>query len=281
LRRVAADRAYDLYVDHLKRCLTGTLEKEEFLARRPAGLRGHLYDLLRKRGLSVGRMRPINQDAALEGRLWEPPEHGLTMVGHRRLDNLRLCLDQIIADDVQGDVIEAGVWRGGASIFMKAILEAHGDRRGLWLADSFEGLPPPDPDRYPADDGLDLSPAVHPELSQSLETVRDNFLRYGLLDERVTFVKGWFRDTLPELRDRQWALVRLDGDLYESTMDGLTNLYPGLSAGGFLVIDDFGAIPACEQAVEDYRAEHGIETRMETIDWTGIYWRKPAALTTG
>ena len=90
-----------------------------------------------------------------------------------------------------------------------------------------------------------------------------NFELYNLLDERVRFLPGWFKDTLPTIRDRTWSVVRLDGDFYESTMDGLTNLYPKLSVGGFLIIDDY-SIPACRQAVEDYRTEHGIDEPIKT-----------------
>ena len=107
----------------------------------------------------------------------------------------------------------------------------------------------------------------------SVESVRENFRRYGLLDDRVRFVEGWFRDTLPKLRTNTWALVRLDGDMYESTMDGLINLYDGLSVGGFLIVDDL-ALDPCREAVEDFRRERRIEDPIEEIDWTGGYWRK-------
>src|SRR5262249_5679025 len=103
--------------------------------------------------------------------------------------------------------------------------------------------------------------------------VERNFRLYGLLDERVLFLEGWFKDTLPTVRDRAWSVIRLDGDYYESTMDGLTNLYPQLAVGGFLIVDDW-SIDACRQAVEDYRAEHGIEEPIETIDWTAVFWRR-------
>jgi len=105
--------------------------------------------------------------------------------------------------------------------------------------------------------------------------VQASFARYGLLDDQVRFVPGWFRDTLPGLAGHPWSLLRLDGDLYESTMDALTNLYPSLSVGGWIVIDDF-SIAACAKAVEDFRADHGITTPMQVIDWTGRAWRREA-----
>jgi O-methyltransferase len=206
-----------------------------------------------------------------EGRDW--PRHGQTMVGLKRMRNIRDCVEAVVEEDVAGDLIEAGVWRGGASILMRAALEAFGDQgRHVWLADSFQGLPDPDPERYPADSGPVWAQRLE-VLAVSVDEVRENFRRYGLLDERVHFVEGWFRDTLPGLRDREWSLIRLDGDMYESTMDGLVNLYGGLSEGGFLLVDDF-AIPPCREAVEDFRRERGIDEPIERVDWTGVYWRK-------
>lgn len=205
-----------------------------------------------------------------EGRDW--PRHGQTMIGLERMRSLRDCVETIISEDIPGDLIEAGVWRGGAGILMRGVLEANGDdRRGVWLADSFEGLPSPNVERYPADHESWAHAAA--DLAVSAGEVRENFRRYGLLDKRVRFVEGWFRDTLPNLRDQRWSLVRLDGDMYESTMEALANLYPGLSPGGFLIVDDFALAP-CRQAVHEFRREHSINEPIEEVDWTAVFWRK-------
>ncbi len=111
-------------------------------------------------------------------------------------------------------------------------------------------------------------------LAVSLEQVKSNFSRYGLLDEQVRFLKGWFRDTLPTTSGRRWAVIRLDGDMYESTMDGLVHLYANLSPGGYIIIDDYGAVPACRQAVHDYRERHGVREEIRPIDWTGVFWQR-------
>jgi hypothetical protein len=194
------------------------------------------------------------------------------MVGLQRLENVQQCVKQVIIDDVPGDLIETGVWRGGVAIFMRAILEAYNDRdRIVWAADSFEGLPPPDPDAFPADAGSQLHTAD--VLAVSRDEVARNFDLYGLLDDQVRFLEGWFRDTLPTVRDRTWAVVRLDGDMYESTMDALTNLYPGLAVGGYLIVDDYEYEP-CKKAVEEYRAANDITDPVMPIDWLGAYWRR-------
>jgi hypothetical protein len=93
----------------------------------------------------------------------------------------------------------------------------------------------------------------------------------------VEFVEGYFNETLPTLRGRPWSVVRLDGDTYEATWVGLDSLYPGLSAGGYLIIDDYGLIPECHAAVHDFRREHEITEPIEKIDFNGIRWRKESA----
>jgi hypothetical protein len=201
------------------------------------------------------------------------PSRAHTMIGLKRLTNLETLIEDILENDVPGDLLEAGAWRGGATIFMRAVLEAHGVRdRVVWVADSFEGLPPPNPEEFPADAGLDLSGIE--ELAVSVEEVKRNFSRYGLLDDQVRFLKGWFSDTFPTAPIEKLALLRLDGDLYESTMDTLIPLYPKVSSGGYVIADDY-FIPAERQAVDDYRAKHGIVAPLKVIDWTGVYWQKP------
>jgi hypothetical protein len=200
------------------------------------------------------------------------PAEAETMVGLFRLDNLQHCIIDILRRGVPGDFIETGVWRGGAAIFMRAVLKAHGDaRRNVWLADSFQGLPKPDVANYPADQGDELW--TFQELAVPLETVKHNFERYGLLDDQVRFVQGWFRDTLPTVPIDCLALLRLDGDLYESTMVALRSLYHKVSPGGYVIVDDYGATPTCQQAVDDFRRACGVREPLWPIDWGGVFWQ--------
>ena len=204
------------------------------------------------------------------GKDW--PLHGLTMVGLTRLDDLQGCVERVVADGVEGDLIEAGVWRGGASMLMRATLDTLGERdRVVWLADSFAGFPAPDAERFPDDGDLDLSP--HDFLAVGVEEVQSYFSRLGLADG-IRFVPGFFDQTMPRLRGRRWSLVRLDGDTYESTWVTLEALYPGLAKGGYLIVDDYGFVPACRQAVDDYRAAHGIAEPLEEVDWNCARWRR-------
>lgn len=213
----------------------------------------------------------LDVDVRAEGLDW--PSTALTMVGRRRLRNLRELIERVVQEGVPGDVLEAGVWRGGASMLARAVLAVHGvtDRR-VWVADSFEGLPPPDP-AYPADEGSDLH--TFDELAVSLEQVQASFAQLGLLDDQVTFVKGWFRDTMPTIPVERLAVLRLDGDLYESTIDPLRHLYDRVSPGGWVIIDDYYMLDCCQAAVHDHFADRGGPPELQRIDHVGACFQKP------
>lgn len=227
--------------------------------------------LLNKQQLALVRRK--ERDYALREQGLDPPGDAETMIGLVRLENLRQAIRTVVDEDVPGDVLEAGVWRGGASIFMRAALVAYGapDRK-VWLADSFAGLPPPDLERYPQD--KDMSLHLLPYMVATLDRVRKAFARYELLDENVHFIEGWFKDTLHTAPVRQLSLLRVDGDMYESTIQVLEALYDRVSPGGFVIIDDYKAFRECRQATDDYRASHAINDPITEIDWTGVYWRK-------
>ncbi len=270
-----------IYIDHLKNLLLDTVNKERLAYGEYIPLDDNNFNwklkiirkidkFIRKRDIAICRLS--NAETREEGRDW--PSYADTMIGLKRLENIQFCFNEIIKDNVPGDFIETGVWRGGATIFMKALLKDLKIKdRNVWVADSFEGLPPPNETLYPADKG-DLHDTKSDHLAISLETVKYNFQKYDLLDDSVKFLKGWFKDTLPSAPIEKLSIIRLDGDMYESTMDGLVNLYPKLSKGGFIIIDDWGAVEACKKAVIDYRKANNITEEIKTIDWTGAYWRK-------
>ena len=196
----------------------------------------------------------------------------VTMIGRERLDNLHDAVESVIDDGVPGHLIETGVWRGGACILMRGILKARDvTDRNVYVADSFTGLPWPDSAAYPLD--KDDNHHQIPDLAVSEDTVRKNFEAYGLLDDSVKFVKGWFKDTLHRL-DGPFAVIRLDGDMYGSTIEAMNALYPKLSPGGVCIVDDY-SLARCCAAITDYRAKHDIAAPIHRIDWAGAYWRKP------
>jgi O-methyltransferase len=269
--------AEQLYLDLMKRSLTFLLYglEDDFLpVRRPQNpLKRLLFDWIRKRGIELLLPKVKNLEVRFEGKDWPLPKLALTAIGMIGLDNLQFCVEDVLRREVAGDLIETGAWRGGASIFMRSVLKAHNvEGRKVYVADSFEGLPKPDPEKYPADAG-DRHHTFE-FLAVSLKQVKENFSRYGLLDDQVCFIEGWFRDTLPALKDQKWAVVRLDGDMYESTWDGLVNLYPNLSIGGYVIVDDYGAVKGCREAVEDFRRANKIEEPIYAVDWGRVFWQR-------
>jgi len=251
------ETANDLYFDLLKRSLTNTIFRRE-------------------PDIDDDEFRFTMNFA--EHYIESPAVSMLTLV---RFDNLKECIENILRDCVPGDLIETGVWRGGASIFMRAVLKVHGAMgRTVWVADSFEGLPEPDPELYPLEAKVQSGPVMkklYHNLAASLDEVQRNFAAYGMLDEQVKFLKGWFKDTLPTAPTGPLALIRLDGDFYESTRDGLTALYDRLSPGGYVIVDDYGqdTWTYCRKAVDEFREERQIAASMVRVDSTCHYWRKP------
>lgn len=266
-----ADSLEERYLDLLKRYLTRYDFGESY---RKITLNTPLLRVagrfLASRGLEVVQVSPADLGDRMVGMDW--PLTAETMIGLKRLDNLEETIREVLQRRVPGDLIEAGAWRGGATIFMRAVLQVyHDEERRVWVADSFRGLPKPNAELYPADAGNTLW--TYNQLAVPVEEVQANFRRYGLLDERVKFLVGWFKDTLPSAPIERLAVLRIDADLYESTTEALRYLYPKLSVGGYVIIDDY-VIPACKKAVLDYRGEHGITEEIKRIDWTGVYWQK-------
>jgi hypothetical protein len=197
-----------------------------------------------------------------------------------RFDNLQYCICDVVRRGVPGDLVETGVWRGGATIFMRALLTVLGDQKRLvWAADSFEGLPEPDAEKFPLEAKAFASAAMtkyYKHLAVDMEAVQANFAAYGMLDDRVRFLKGWFKDTLPVAPISEIAVLRLDGDYYESTMDALQNLYDKVAPGGYVIVDDYGedSWTYCSKAVDEFRAARDIRSPLVRVDKPCWYWQK-------
>jgi hypothetical protein len=267
-----------LYIDLLKKTLSYSLWEDpgkplQSVAYRAGFLKPlvlFLGRLLEKFRLRIVVLRDMEQERRVPGSTWPAWAH--SMIGNERLSNLELAVITVVRENIPGDLIETGVWRGGACILMKGVLNACGDyERRVFVADSFAGLPPPNPEKHPSDAGDQHH--AHEFLAVSKEAVEANFKNYGLLDEKVVFLKGWFKDTLASAPISHLAVMRLDGDMYESTMDALCNLYHKLSVGGFCIIDDY-ALAGCKEAVDEFRLKNGIKEPLQVIDYSGRYWRK-------
>lgn len=208
-----------------------------------------------------------NEKRRMFGQDW--PSLALTMTGSIRMRTLRKMVQTVVEENIPGDLVETGVWRGGSCIYMKLILDAFGDtKRNVWVCDSFQGLPPPNP--VFTEDAGDPHHTYRP-LAVSRHEVMENFKRFGALDDRVVFLEGWFKDTLPAAPIDRISILRLDGDMYESTIDALESLYHRIVPGGFVIIDDYFMAP-CAKAVEDFREKYGIHQPIFPIDGMGSWW---------
>jgi len=247
------DPAFEMYVDLMAKCLTDMIY-------------GADRTIVRR-----GKKIQFDAKKRFQGRDW--PVVGHSMAGIRRLENVAHLTNRVIHEGIPGEFIETGVWRGGASAMVRGVLKFRGvtDRK-VYLADSFEGLPPPNDQDFPADKGSRYH--TRGRLAVGVEAVEKTFNAYGLMDDQVEFVIGWFKDTLHKLDVPQFALIRLDGDMYESTIQAILALYPKLAPGGFVIVDDYGGIKACREAIHDYRDEFGITDEIHKIDHTGVWWQK-------
>jgi O-methyltransferase len=241
---MADDIVRGLYLELLKKCVTD-----------------YIY------GTSKERTR------AKVGKGW--PHRAHTMIGLQRLDHLQYCIERVLEDNIDGDLIECGVWRGGATIFMRGVLKAYNSPKKVFVADSFDGLPEPDIEKYPADEG-DVH-HTHERLAISARRVKQNFDGYGLRDDQVIFIKGFFDKSLPIAPIEKLSIIRLDGDMYGSTWESLEHLYPKLQTGGFIIVDDYG-LDNCKSAIHDYRTKYSIDDVIQTdnngIPIQGCFWRK-------
>ncbi len=277
------DNASADYIEFLKKVLSGYFYDDsvwkvvDFRNQKPESIGRPLkfiYDCIEacilkkveRRSIVLMKKARFDSESRLQGK--DFPSIGYTMIGHKRLDNIQFCVEDVIRNEVPGDLMETGVWRGGATILMRALLKEYAiTGRKVWVADSFEGLPPPkDPD-----DGWDLSKVEF--LKVSLDRVKSNFARFGLLDEQVEFVKGWFCDTLPGASIDKLAVLRLDGDMYSSTMDSLQGVYHKVSKGGYVIVDDYYSWQSCKRAVTDFLEMHSLKPKIMAVDWSGVYWK--------
>ena len=295
----------ELYIDLLQRALVNVIYEDVSLMIYDGDKQSRMPD-----GFELSK-RLVGQDV---------PWQAHTMAGIHRLRNLRDCVQTLLQEKVPGDLIECGVLRGGASIFLRGLLKAHGEtQRKVYACDTYCPRPPiaawhrqlifpvlsllaripstawrrwlctqmlrgsgsfPLPEN-PSAELIDSTVFTIQNISlmsrhrgTSVAEVQSHFARYGLWDDQVVMLQGFFSDTLPHAPIQQVALLRLDGDTFESTRDVLDTMYDKLAPGGFCIVDDYGAYVDCQRAIEEFRTARGITDPIIPIDSFGAYWRK-------
>jgi len=198
----------------------------------------------------------------VDGSEWPEGGMALSMIGKRRLHNFAALVASVISDEVPGDIIETGVWRGGASLLAAKVIELLCDSRVVFMADSFKGIPAAPADLKHYSGWLKDSSASRIAIlnDNSIEKVQRDVSLFGIDANRVSFVPGWFNESLPALVQKKpsqrFSVIRLDGDTYYSTMDALDALYSHLSPGGFVIIDDYVDWRGCRTAVDEFRQRY-------------------------
>jgi len=213
-------------------------------------------------GCSLQHLAPYVLEQRMAGADWPPFGH--TMVGHRRLQNIRNAIEYVIAMGVDGDFAELGVWRGGSCIYAKMVLNAYNaiDRRVL-LFDAFAPIR--------------SYGSAYSYLWASLAQVRHNFQKYGVLDDSVRFYEGLFKDTLPTFRrrnHRKIAVLRVDGNFYDSHADAFYHMYRFVPIGGIIIFDDYLHAPAVQRFWNDLVHDYKLSERIVPIDKHGAWFRK-------
>ncbi len=273
----APESSNELYLDLLKKTLTRAIVGKRY-ERHSLNPETHIFALINKLikiifkplGLELVKVIPSSEMDYEESTHLASTrnEDAESMLGIKQFDQMQSAIVDVVGRNVPGDVLEAGVWRGGMTVFMQGVLRTINDEtRKVWVVDSFEGLPDPDSkhDTFGWEKG---------NMSVSLADVKSNFHRYGLLDDNVKFLKGLFDDTLPQAPIDQLSILRVDGDLYESTLSVLTSLYPKLSVGGYAIFDDYINLQDCRRAIDEYRDAHSITDEIISIDERAVYWIK-------
>lgn len=252
----------DLRLEFLKRVLTDSVNNEQLFQNY---FETHRFPNEHEIKNVLQTTVPANRN---NGSDW--PQRAHTMIGMLRLNNLHKCLDEVRKNNIDGDFIETGVWRGGACIFVKKYFEFYNMNKKVFVADSFEGLPKPE---HPEDEGDHHHTMKF--LQVSLDEVKNNFQMHQALDENVVFLKGWFSDTLPQNEQiKKLCILRMDGDMYKSTMDVFESCYNKLQKNGFVIIDDYSAVRGCQRATILFREKQKIDTPLTHIDGCGVFWQK-------
>jgi len=204
-----------------------------------------------------------------------------SLVGWRGLKATSLVMDHIGEGKVEGAIVECGVARGGSAALMAMAAEEMDHCPAVWLFDSFEGLPNPTRDDFVeghGETGRHVRPLSRGSCLGTYEEVGELLFRRLRLDrKRVRLVKGWFQETLPATRENigPIALLRVDGDWYESTRCCLENLYDQMVVGGYIIVDDYGACYGAKKAIDEFVSRRGIKVDMTFDGRGGCYFSNP------
>jgi len=199
-----------------------------------------------------------------------------TLTSPERIFALKNAVEYVIRNDIPGDIVECGVWKGGSMMAAALTLLNLGAKRRLYLFDTFAGMTTPtlvDRDLFGNSQEHNVG-----TVNVSLEEVKENLRSTGYDEHLISYIKGPVEETLPANAPTTIAILRLDTDWYESTRHELQHLFPRLSGGGVLIIDDYGHFEGARLAVDEFIAAAKLPLLLNRIDYTGCICVKPPAL---
>lgn len=232
-------------------------------------------------GFDVVRLRseaPVLPDVPLSFINTVSKVRAYTMTSPERIVSLCEAVKYVQQNGIEGDIVECGVWKGGSMMAVAdTLLGLNSTDRNLYLFDTFEGMPPPtenDVDIGGASaqillDNSDKEKDVSVWCNAAIDIVKDALGSTGYPDEKMHFIKGLVEETIPEFIPEKIAILRLDTDWYESTKHEMEHLFPRLSRGGVLIIDDYGHWQGARKAVDEYLENNKIRILLNRIDYTG------------
>jgi hypothetical protein len=203
-----------------------------------------------------------------------------TLTSPERIFALKNAIEYVIKYDIPGDIVECGVWKGGSMMAAALTLLNLGVKRPLYLFDTFAGMTPPtavDHDFLGRSATQDFEAGLLEFANIALEEVRTNLRSTGYDENLITYIKGPVEETLPANAPQAIAVLRLDTDWYESTRHELQHLFPRVSGGGVLIIDDYGHYEGARRAVDEFIAATKLPLLLNRIDYTGYICVKPLA----
>ena len=230
-----------------------------------------------RRGLNQDRRRGDVAAVVRKERVYSVMEYSL--VGAPGLEHTHNLAAKAIAEGVSGAFVECGVAQGGCAALLAQVAASERGPRHCWFFDSYEGLPDPTGADYDSGKtGRHIRPLPKGSCVGTYEQVSQLlFEHFGLAREHVTLVKGWFQDTLPVTKTKigPIAILRVDGDWYESTKCCLEELFPHVSSGGQVIIDDYYSCYGASKATDEFVARHRIETQLTPDGRGGVSFPKP------
>jgi O-methyltransferase len=232
------------------------------------------YSIINKLGYKIGKLNslPADFDIATVDTYNMVKEY--TMTSAERIASLCNAVIYLAKNNIAGDIVECGVWRGGSTMAAIDTLIKVGDTtRQVYLYDTFEGMSEPTKFDKESSNGASASELLkkNPDVKciSALQEVQNNVGNLKYPPELIHYVKGKVEDTIPGIMPSKIALLRLDTDWFDSTAHELKHLYPLLVPGGVIIIDDYGHWEGARKAVDEYIAANKLPLLLNRIDYTG------------